>query len=719
MRCFLRSPFFVSALLFAFLSFLIGSAHAQVAFDAEGTLWTPFIEWEVKNSTYEKNPFDVEATVIFTHTQRNVQHVTQMFYTGKDTWKWRFSGTELGTWTFSTVSEDAELSGLEGTVLIHPNQDPDAYGFLTHHTSQTHTKWARARGNRGNIEAFVPQLVMYDANPANYYNNPEYVDAAILEFIEVHGFSGFHLAVIGARWFDMDAPDNALSGNETDPDPRTFDALELLITRTQQAGGIVHIWPWGDASRDQVPLELSGGANGPLDERLQRYIAARLGPIPGWSMGYGFDLFEWTNEAMLKSWHANLQRFMGWPHYLGGRAHKNQLTQIYEGLDYAAYEWHRPTYDDYLNHSTKRPTKPAFSEDRFRIRNRDKDYSMEETRRGLWHATMAGGVANVWGNLRNPDGTISAFSNPYPNPEWIKTYASFWQDRFLRNMEPCNEVSGAFCYGDNSLKSYVLYKESTRSLTLSLSDDPTETTLSAIVVDTKKPYQELGPCDIPASGFTWNLPYESDWAVAVGTFEHATTSGAFDCALLPVELNRLDATSDGRDIVLNWSTVSELNNAGFEIQYKADDETAFLTAQFVEGRGTSNISHTYSARLPAFDPGSYTFRLRQIDFDGTFEYSKEVYHIHESSSPFTITQAYPAPFRNRASLTLSVSRPQRVKAILYDTVGRAVQTVFDQEVVAHTSYPITIEAGSLPNGPYFVQLIGDYFHSNEQVVLVK
>ena len=61
------------------------------------------------------------------------------------------------------------------------------------------------------------------------------------------------------------------------PDLRTFDALELLIRKTNAAGGIVHIWAWGDESRRQTPIRL-GGKNGPADRRLQRYIAARLGP---------------------------------------------------------------------------------------------------------------------------------------------------------------------------------------------------------------------------------------------------------------------------------------------------------------------------------------------------------------------------------------------------------------------------------------------------------
>jgi len=73
----------------------------------------------------------------------------------------------------------------------------------------------------------------------------------------------------------------------------------------------------GDESRRQTPIRL-GGRNGPADRRLQRYIAARLGPMPGWTMGYGYDLDEWAAEKDLREWHAHMHRHFGWPHMLGG-----------------------------------------------------------------------------------------------------------------------------------------------------------------------------------------------------------------------------------------------------------------------------------------------------------------------------------------------------------------------------------------------------------------
>ena len=85
----------------------------------------------------------------------------------------------------------------------------------------------------------------------------------------------------------------------------TFRVLEILCDMAQQRGMFVHIWQWGDEQRlwsalgipadGDVPGD-SGGVNGVADRRLQRYIAARLGPLPNWALGYGFDLYEWADE---------------------------------------------------------------------------------------------------------------------------------------------------------------------------------------------------------------------------------------------------------------------------------------------------------------------------------------------------------------------------------------------------------------------------------------
>jgi hypothetical protein len=112
-----------------------------------------------------------------------------------------------------------------------------------------------------------------------------------------------------------------------DPDPRTFLVLEEFLKHSYANEALIHIWLWGsDAYKVGWSDGYSGpdGIGGPMStayQRLNRYIAARLGPLPGWSMGYGYDLHVWTDEVKLQSWYDFLKEHLGgWPSLIGARA---------------------------------------------------------------------------------------------------------------------------------------------------------------------------------------------------------------------------------------------------------------------------------------------------------------------------------------------------------------------------------------------------------------
>ncbi|MEM1295651.1 MAG: DUF5060 domain-containing protein, partial [Verrucomicrobiota bacterium] len=393
----------------------------------EASLWKP-IEWKIENPQWNGNPFDLNAVAAFTHDESGEQIETRLFYHGDSIWVLRFTGVKPGTWAFKTTSDDPDLDQLNGSVTITNPKNPER-GFLKNHGG----KWAW----QGTEQCFVPQLVMWDyvsgaKNLRVIESNPEKVDELIQTFIVEHGFSGFHVPEVAAHWFDADADGTRTRQEMENPDLRTFASLETLIQKTHQAGGMVHIWPWGDQSRGQTPLQLKGRREGVVDRRLQRYIGARLGPLPGWTMGYGFDLDEWVSEKEIETWHQNLHAELGWPHLLGGRpkgtnreGKHSKYSDWNKPLDFASYEHHRPSYSVYRNAIAANPNKPVFSEDRFRIRNSKryakKDYSPELTLRGMYHSTLAGGVANIWG--AHPE---SFEGGIYPNQAALKTYDVFF-----------------------------------------------------------------------------------------------------------------------------------------------------------------------------------------------------------------------------------------------------------------------------------------------------
>ena len=429
-------------------------------------------------------------------------------------------------------------------------------GELTHFGN----RWGWSRTG----EAFVPQLVMY-ATPPHFYANPAKIDRDIQTFLRDHGFNGFHV-FLSCRSFDIEVDDcRKIDGRDPELDPRLFDALELLIRKTHAAGGMVHLWMWGDQQRGQTPSSRGdwGGLDGPVARKVEREVARRLGPLPGWSLGYGFDLDEWVSPAEIKSFRNRLQDLLPRFHFLGGRpGGPNRGTDhgAYRtwnrSLDYASYEHHRPSYAVYLSALEANPGKPVLSEDRFRVMSdRDsKHYTPEEVRRGLWHSTLAGGVGNIWGYLLE-GGSHELGSAPFPNREAIRTHFDFIEGRFSKRMKRCSPPDAhpaetTLCLTDGPR--FVLYKEDSARVELPLG--ALEKPEPAVAVDTRRAYREVEIGPLPPGKKVWEAPYESDWALSVGDFQRPPGPPPTTATPPPSGL-RVRSSGPGR-IELEWRNPS-------------------------------------------------------------------------------------------------------------------------------------------------------------------
>lgn len=375
--------------------------------------------------------------------------------------------------------------------------------------SSYHSKYIWSETGR----AFVPNYIMIDmianeremgsANDLSKITE-EQLDAFIDEFMVEHGFNGLHVPVYG-QWFHIG--DNVVKITDTIIDQKTFDQLKMIINKVYEAGGSTHLWLWGDDQRSQTSASLKGGIMGETEKYLLDEIHRQLNPLNGWTMGYGFDLWEWVNEEQLRQWHNYLCSKPGWNHLLGARASKNEFNQIYEGLDYSGYEYHKPWYNDLVKMISERPDKPSFSEDRYRIRYPsrypEKDYNEEETLRGLWHHTMAGGVAAIWGNLEG--------NGIYSNKEAIKCFFTFWNDhnRFTKDMQPDSTLSEALCLHDNDY--FIFYMEQTSGFEFNYPKKSGK----IIAVDTRLIYREVEMNQIFMGENYFEAPYQSDWAIFI------------------------------------------------------------------------------------------------------------------------------------------------------------------------------------------------------------
>ena len=195
--------------------------------------------------------------------------------------------------------------------------------------------------------------------------------------------------------------------------------------------------------------------------------------------------------------------------------------------------------------------------------------------------------------------------------------------------------------------------------------------------------------------------------------------------LLPVELVAFEALVDDADVLLAWRTASETNNAGFEIQHRpgvAPEHASTLpweVTAFVDGHGTTLAPQQYAHRVEALLPGRHTFRLKQIDFDGTFEYSPQVEVLLELPEAFLLTPAYPNPFNPEAHFTLMVKRRQHVNVTVFDAWGRRVRVLYEGEMAAEQARALVLEAGDLPSGLYLVRAVGEMFVATQRALLVK
>ncbi|MEM8488402.1 MAG: S8 family serine peptidase [Bacteroidota bacterium] len=192
---------------------------------------------------------------------------------------------------------------------------------------------------------------------------------------------------------------------------------------------------------------------------------------------------------------------------------------------------------------------------------------------------------------------------------------------------------------------------------------------------------------------------------------------ALQATQLPVDLVAFEATATDDKVLLSWRTASETNNAGFEVEYHGGH--GFTSLGFVHGHGTTLDAATYNFSADGFSPGWHTFRLKQIDFDGTFAYSLEQQVYIDIDGAFHFGAPYPNPFNPQTQFTLTLARAQHVIVSVYNLVGARVQVLADGILPAEYSHQFTLDGSTLPSGIYIIQAAGEHFKSARSVTLMK
>ena len=184
--------------------------------------------------------------------------------------------------------------------------------------------------------------------------------------------------------------------------------------------------------------------------------------------------------------------------------------------------------------------------------------------------------------------------------------------------------------------------------------------------------------------------------------------------IIPVELTSFTAAVDANRITLSWKTSTEVNNYGFEIQ-RSNDNNNFVTVGFVNGSGTTTKPHTYSYIDNI--SGNFYYRLKQVDFNGAFEYSSVV-EVSTLPESFQLEQNYPNPFNPTTIISYQIPKAGLVTLKVYDVLGREEVTLVNEEKLSG-SYEVEFNGRNLSSGVYFYQMKAGDFIDTKKFVLIK
>ncbi len=188
---------------------------------------------------------------------------------------------------------------------------------------------------------------------------------------------------------------------------------------------------------------------------------------------------------------------------------------------------------------------------------------------------------------------------------------------------------------------------------------------------------------------------------------------------IPVELVSFTAELIDDNVSLKWITATETNNSGFEIQRKFDKKD-WEIIRFVEGHGTTTEiqEYLYKDDIGNNNFNSVLYRLKQIDFDGSYEYSNEVFVENIAPQDFALYQNYPNPFNPVTTIKYNLPLKSQVALIIYNSLGEAIRQLVNEEIEPGY-HNVEFDASNLPSGVYFYQLKAGSFVETKKMILLK
>ncbi len=246
------------------------------------------------------------------------------------------------------------------------------------------------------------------------------------------------------------------------------------------------------------------------------------------------------------------------------------------------------------------------------------------------------------------------------------------------------------------------------------------------------PYTTIGQTNVNTRIFIDTTVYlNENYTYRVSTFTggyhsyFSNEASGYVPEVTPVELVSFTASANGNNVTLNWGTATETNNRGFEIYRQSAENKSngdggrWEKAGYVQGFGTTTEPHSYTFTDNIQDrQSSLSYRLKQIDFDGSYEYSKAVEVNINTPDKFLLEQNYPNPFNPATSISYSVPKDGFVHLVVYNVLGQKVTELVNENVRAG-SHQVTFNAANLSSGVYYYRIEAGGFTATRKMILLR
>jgi poly(beta-D-mannuronate) lyase len=189
-----------------------------------------------------------------------------------------------------------------------------------------------------------------------------------------------------------------------------------------------------------------------------------------------------------------------------------------------------------------------------------------------------------------------------------------------------------------------------------------------------------------------------------------------DDFVVPVELSSAEIKVSSNDVILSWATASEKNNSGFEIE--RSNSTGFFPISFVKGNGTSLSPSSYSFVDKDLVTGKYLYRIKQIDYNGSYNYLASFEALVNAPEEFSLYQNYPNPFNPETQIEYSLPSDSFIDLKVYTPLGEELKTLY-KGFKESGNHKIKFSAGNIPAGVYLYKLESSNKTLIRKMVLVK